>query len=171
MIRAPRKAARLPPTVITLRIIVVELPGGVTWALQIGRSALEGPSSATRTQICFTTAVRVASSSPSRTVRLLGPAVQGPPDGRFLYLNTGLRAGQTGSCWDRRAKVPLRGIKQSMIRAATAKQDGALEARVAGTASDGACVCLRSAVGGRMESRVKMAQGLELVCHRAHEGL
>ena len=141
MIRAPRKAARLAPTVVMLRIVVVDPPAGVTWALQIGRSALEGPSSATRIQICFTTAVRVASSSTSRTVRLLGPAVQGPPDRRFLYLNSGIRAGQTGSCWERRAKVPLRGITWSMIRAATAKQDGELEARVAGTASDGGPAC------------------------------
>jgi hypothetical protein len=141
VIRAARKAARSVPIVVVLRIVIVDPPVGVTWALQVGRSALEGPSSATRAKICFTTAVRVASSSTSRALRLLGPAVQGPPDGRFLYLNSGLRAGQTGSCWDRRAKVPLRGITQSMIRAATAKQAGVLEARIAGTASDGGPAC------------------------------
>jgi hypothetical protein len=129
------------PTVVRLRVVIVDPPVGVTWAMQVGRSALASPSSTKRAQVCFITAVRVASSSTSQALRLLGPAVQGPPDGRFLYLNSGLRAGQTGSCWDRRAKVPLRGITRSMIQTATAKPDGVLEARVSGTASDGRPAC------------------------------
>jgi hypothetical protein len=137
----PRKIQPVSPAVVTLRIVVVDPPAGVRWALQIGRDELERPSSAGRAHVCFTTVVRVASSSRSNPLRLLGPAVQGPPDTRFLYLNSGIRAGQAKSCWDRRAKVPLRGITWSIIRAAAAKPHGALEARVSGTASDGGPAC------------------------------
>jgi hypothetical protein len=46
----------------------------------------------------------VATATGGYTLR--GPAAQGPP-ARFVYVHSGTRAGQVGSCWDRRAKVPL----------------------------------------------------------------
>jgi len=57
-----------------------------------------------------------------------------------VYINTGVRAGQPDSCWDRRAKVPLGGITSDLIAAALAG-DVALEARIEGTARDGGPAC------------------------------
>lgn len=41
---------------------------------------------------------------------LRGALVQGPPTGRFVYINSGKAAGQHDSIWTRRLKVPLRDI-------------------------------------------------------------
>jgi hypothetical protein len=56
-------------------------------------------------------------------------------------VTSGKRAGQANSCWDRRAKVSLKGITPQLI-AAVKQQPGAhLEARIAGTAADGGPAC------------------------------
>jgi hypothetical protein len=65
-----------------------------------------------------------------------GPFVQGPPKQRFVYINIGTYAGQDGSPWSRRLKVPLIGITRKMITAG-----GILEARVIGTGPDGGPTC------------------------------
>lgn len=124
-----------------LRIFIEDPPTGVEWALQVGRDELAAPGKKTSRQICFTTEIRVAPGGGSRTPRLLGPAVQGPPAGRFIYLNSGIRAGQAGSPWDRRAKLPLKGITRSMIREVEARPGAALVARIAGKAKDGGPAC------------------------------
>jgi hypothetical protein len=38
-----------------------------------------------------------------------GPFVQGPPGVRFIYIDIGTAAGQHGSEWSRRLKIPLSG--------------------------------------------------------------
>jgi Family of unknown function (DUF5990) len=69
---------------------------------------------------------------------LLGSFVQGPPNGRFVYLDIGTYAGQTDSCWSRRLKVPLRGITWDVVKQASR---GVLETRVPGTGKDGGPTC------------------------------
>ena len=71
----------------------------------------------------------------------LGAAAQGPADGRFVYINSGRRAGQLATLWDRRAKVPLRGISMAMAQAAMTDEATLLEARIAGTGKDGGPAC------------------------------
>ena len=75
-----------------------------------------------------------------------GPYVQGPPRQRFVYLDIGAYAGQAGSCWSRRMKVPLEGIPAKMLRTG-----GILEARIAGTGRDGGpnCATVRDFDGWR----------------------
>jgi Family of unknown function (DUF5990) len=65
-----------------------------------------------------------------------GPFVQGPPKQRFVYVSIGTYAGQAGSPWGRRLKVPLEGITIKMIRLG-----GILETRVPGTGRDGGPNC------------------------------
>jgi len=129
------------PASLTLRVVVLGPPAGVTWALQIGRDALEAPVATARGRITFTTQVRVAKLAGKATPRLLGVAVQGPPGRRFLYLNSGVRAGQVATCWDRRAKVPLWHITWSMIDSVMSKTSKLLEAQIFGRAKDGGPAC------------------------------
>ena len=72
---------------------------------------------------------------------LIGPLVQGPPNARFVYLDIGTYAGQTGTAWSRRLKVPLTGIASSMINRAADDSRVVFEMHVAGTGRDGGPNC------------------------------
>ena len=110
-----------------LRITVLDPPPGIQWALQLGRDELVEPSAATRTRITFDFAVEVVDGDSPGGFRLRGPAVQGKPGARFVYLGIGSYAGQVGaSGW--RAKISLEGITRKLIDAAQAKRSGVLEA-------------------------------------------
>ena len=73
-------------------------------------------------------------------LRLLGPFAQGPSAKRFVYVNSGKQAGQGESCWDRRAKVPLRGVDASLVEEAAAS-GAVIETQIAGTGRDGGPAC------------------------------
>ena len=100
---------------LRLRILVEDPPPGVTFAVQLGRDQLLPPVTVTPDRLVFEFLVRMAPGT-SGPPRLLGPATQGPPTGRFVYLNSGKRAGQKDTEWDRRAKIPLAGITRTLIR-------------------------------------------------------
>lgn len=119
---------------------MVRPPAGVQWRLQEGRADLIAPTRATGDEIEFEFTLRVG---PPRDglPNFLGPAAQGPADGRFVYINSGRRAGQLGTGWDRRAKVPLRGISAALLNAALTDGGYLLEARIAGTGKDGGPAC------------------------------
>jgi hypothetical protein len=126
---------------IPLRITVVGPPLGVAWAVQSGRNDLIKPSERTEALIAFDVTVRVGAPRTGGQPTLLGRVTQGPPIDRFLYVNSGKRAGQADSCWDRRAKVSLTGITQHLIESVEKHPGARLEARIAGTASDGGPAC------------------------------
>jgi hypothetical protein len=126
---------------VPLRIAVVRPPPGVAWAVQSGRNGLIQPSEHTDTLIAFDVAVRVGASRTGVGPTLLGDITQGPPTERFVYVNSGKRAGQADSCWDRRAKVRLSGITQPMLQSLEGHLGAWLEARIAGTAADGGPAC------------------------------
>lgn len=126
---------------LRLRVTVVRPPPQVVFALQCGRADLIAPSRVGATAISFDLRLRIGGSRPNGRPTLLGPAAQGPPDARFLYVNSGTRAGQPTSCWDRRAKVPLTAITWTLIEAALAVPGAALESRIQGTAGDGGPAC------------------------------
>ena len=44
-----------------------------------------------------------------------GPVSQGPPTGRFIYIDIGKSAGQFDCCQQRRIKIPLAGITWDLI--------------------------------------------------------
>lgn len=126
---------------IVLRITVLNPPGGVVFRLQRGRTELVPPSQERAGSIAFDFALRVADRDGDAPPRLLGPSAQGPPSSRFVYVNSGKHAGQSESCWDRRAKVPLRGVTWAVIEEALAKDGAIIEAAIAGTGRDGGPAC------------------------------
>ena len=129
-----------PPVEIPLRITVVGPPAGVEFRLQQRRSKLMTPARSTSTEIQFDFALRLGPPRAGRP-NFLGEAAQGPPASRFVYINSGRQAGQPGTLWDRRAKVPLQGISEKLVRAVLAAPGTVLEARIAGTAKDGGPAC------------------------------
>ncbi|HEX6899198.1 MAG TPA: DUF5990 family protein [Thermoanaerobaculia bacterium] len=128
---------------LPLRIIVVQPPEGVTFQMQRGQGGkvdLVPPTHASQDSQSFDFALRVG-ERPNGQPNFLGPFVQGPQDGRFVYINSGTLAGQADSCWTRRAKVHLSGITRQMIEQALADPDAILEARIWGLAKDGGPAC------------------------------
>lgn len=99
------------------------------------------PSSATKSRICFDFAVEVVDGGSKGAFRLRGPAVQGRPGERFVYLRIGTYAGQTGTDVARRAKIGLEGITLKLLDAVRAKRAGVLEVQFAGTDSKGGAAC------------------------------
>jgi uncharacterized protein DUF5990 len=125
---------------IPLRIIVVEPPAGVSFALQRGKAELTSVVISTGADLSFELTARVSNKEDVEP-NLLGPFVQGPRGGRFVYVNSGTLAGQTGSSWTRRAKIGLQGITWKLISQASAKPTSILEVRIKGTAKDGGPAC------------------------------
>lgn len=75
------------------------------------------------------------------TPKFLGPIIQGPPLERFVYLDIGTYAGQSGSEWGRRLKIPLKGIDPDWIRMIVEDPSRCLETRVPGVGADGTPTC------------------------------
>jgi hypothetical protein len=119
-------------------VTLLDPPAGVSWALQVGRGELVAPTSAAPSRVSLDFTVEVKEGTGAAPFRLAGPAVQGRPGQRFVYINSGLYAGQPGALAGWRAKVPLEGITRQLIDAATTGRPRTLEAQLAGTARNGA---------------------------------
>ena len=134
---------------LSLRITLVAPPPGVTFRLQRGRHGLDPAAEASEAHLSFDFRLRVHGDREGGPPNLRGECAQGPPAGRFVYVNSGTSAGQPGSCWTRRAKVPLAGITWDLIEQALARPASPLEARIAGTARDGGPACATVPLLGR----------------------
>jgi hypothetical protein len=124
---------------VSLRIIVVNPPAGVRFAVQRGRDEFLEPGSAKAGELVFEFNIRVRNDRAEGAPNFLGPFAQGPRDARFVYVNSGTMAGELGSCWTRRAKIQLAGITWTMIEKAT--RGSFIEVKIAGTARDGGPAC------------------------------
>lgn len=131
----------MSPPELALRIVIEDPLPGVRMCLQRGRADLVEPTRVTSSAVVFDFSVRVGPGKPGGCPVFLGPFTQGPPTARFVYVNSGRRAGQAGSCWDRRAKVPLSEISPSQVEAALADGTARLEVRIHGRSKDGGPVC------------------------------
>lgn len=131
--------AKVAGSDLLLRITVVGPPPGVRFQLQRGRGELEPAVQTTCTAITFEFPLRVA-RRPTGEPNFLGPFAQGPPASRFIYINSGTLAGQSDSCWTRRAKIPLTSITWALIDQARAA-NVPLETEIAGTGRDGGPLC------------------------------
>ncbi len=129
-----------PADVVSLVIRVRRPPPGVRWALQLGRQDLVPPAKVSADELRFEFSARVVESADGG-VDLRGPAVQGPRGGRFVYLTCGKRAGDPGSPWDRRAKVPLEPLRVRLGSAAPRWTEGEWEAQIEGVGRDGGPAC------------------------------
>lgn len=128
--------------VVPIRIVIENPVPGVRIALQRGataRAELVPPVSGTPDALSFDLDAIVEGALADGLPRLLGPFVQGPPQARFVYLCVGRAAGQIGSEWNRRVKVPLGGISRQLVEAL--RGGGRLEARIAGRGRDGSPAC------------------------------
>lgn len=127
---------------ITFRIILEGPPPGVDFGLQEGHGndyqTVQKQRSKTA-DLTFAFTARAKQKATGEPV-FLGPFTQGPPHGRFIYLDIGTYAGQTDTPWSRRLKIPLRGIAWKMVEQASGSSR-VLETRVHGTARDGGPTC------------------------------
>jgi len=135
---------------LPLRITLIKPQADVPFCLQQGKDDLVPPSSESEDNTSFDFIVNIANDRTGGAPNFRGPFVQGPPGGRFIYVNSGTYAGQSDSCWSRRAKIPLSGISWDLIEEALSKSNVVLEAPIAGTAGDGgpACATVRLLDGG-----------------------
>ena len=127
----------------TLRIILEKPTAGVDFGLQKGRGGDYETIQTQRSEgedLHFEFTVRAKTTGQDSLPNFLGPFVQGPTGERFVYIDIGTYAGQTGTCFSRRLKIPLRGITWQMIEAVI---DGGscLETHVAGSGKDGSPSC------------------------------
>ncbi len=125
---------------IRLRVVLVDPPAGVVFAIKRGKREIVSPAMATGADLTFDLAVRVRAEGDGPP-NLLGPFVYGPRGDRHVGLLVGTLAGQTDSCWTRGIKIKLRTITWELIQQLDAIPDAVLEARIAGKARDGGPAC------------------------------
>ncbi|RYY15215.1 MAG: hypothetical protein EOO04_28975, partial [Chitinophagaceae bacterium] len=70
-----------------------------------------------------------------------GPFVHGPRNGRFIYIDIGTAAGQAGTQWSRRLKIPLRDIVFERPDIFSGASKSIMITSVAGTGKDGGPNC------------------------------
>ncbi|MGN6819603.1 MAG: DUF5990 family protein [Sphingomonas sp.] len=127
---------------LPLRIVVDQPLPGVAIALARGNganAALIAPVHASSDALVFDLDVTVDGNTAEGGPRFLGAFVQGPPTARYVYLNVGSMAGQIGSPWQRRVKIPLSGIGWEAIEALGA--GSRLTAHIASKRHDGSPAC------------------------------
>ena len=145
---------------LPLRIVLEKPPRDVDFGLQKGRGTSYETIQKQRFEgkdLTFDFTVRVKRGAKDPAPNFLGPIVQGPPTERFIYIDIGTFAGQTGTCWSRRLKIPLRGITWDMIDRVSADAESLLETRFAGTGKDGspACATVKPFPGWKVVSRLR----------------
>jgi hypothetical protein len=124
---------------IPLRIIITKPLADVTLRVQKGRDELVPPTLESNAETVFDLTVSVELDN--GTPNFLGKFAQGPKDARFIYVNSGKYAGQSDSCWARRAKVSFMNITADQIEAVLASSNSRLETRFTGVGSDGGPTC------------------------------
>lgn len=136
---------------VRVRVKVVMPPSGVAFSLQEGAAGWVPPSANDGESLSFDFPLKVADLGVT-PVRFTGAFAQGPASARFVYICSGARAGQLGSCWSRRAKVPLSGLTAEIVATAMEKEM-TLEGEIQGIAKDGGPAC----------ASVKLLRGWNLV--------
>ena len=126
---------------LPIRVIVIEPPQGVVFAMQCGKDKLLPPSKGSAKSLVFELSVRIAERETGKAPNVLGPYAQGKPDDRFLYVNSGTMAGQQDSRWTRRAKIKTEGITWKLVEQTFATPGAVLEVRIDGHAKDGGPCC------------------------------
>ena len=122
---------------LPLRIVLHRPAPGVRFAIQSGKAELHPPSSVSPDALTFDVAVRLGAPKADGAPSLMPPIAQGPAHDRFVYVNSGVLAGQAESPWTRRAKIKTAGISQALAKEVLSNAGAVLEARVEGTGRSG----------------------------------
>jgi hypothetical protein len=129
---------------VPIRLILVDPPGGVDFGIQKGRGASYETmfvQQRSHGDIPFDFSLTVNDNRSDGFPNFTGAFAQGPPTGRFVYVDVGTLAGQKNTQWSRRMKVPLQGITWSLLRKVAAKPGHVLSARIPGTGKSGGPNC------------------------------
>jgi hypothetical protein len=130
-------------TQLLLRIILEKPPAGIDFALQSGsgnnyqtvQNQVSGED-----DMVFNFSVKLKQDS-SAQFDFAGPFVQGNKGERFIYIGIGTYAGNAGSAWGRRLKVPLRDIAPGAIEKVLNDNKLVLQTRVPGADKHGGPNC------------------------------
>jgi hypothetical protein len=128
---------------VPLRIVLIDPPAGIDYGIQHGSGSNYDTlfvQQKKRGDVSFDFSITVAESKKDGSPNFLGPIVQGPPGGRFVYVDVGTYAGQKNTPWSRRMKIPLQEITWALIKKAI-KPGHTLTARIQGTGKDGGPAC------------------------------
>ena len=130
---------------ITLQIVLLKPTPGVDFGLQKGSGSnfevIQKQRSDSK-DLSFNFAVKVKGDKiKDQSPKLSGSFVQGPTNGKFIYIGIGTYAGQTGTPWSRRLKVPLTGITWKDIDQLIENSNLIMETSVPGTGKDGGPNC------------------------------
>ena len=129
---------------VQIRLVLVDPPAGVDFGIQRGAGTdYESVSVQQRKRgdVSFDFSLTVVDNRKDGLPNFQGPFAQGPPAGRFIYVDVGAYAGQKDTQWSRRMKVPLQGVTWPLIRKAMSKSGHKLAARIPGTGKDGGPNC------------------------------
>ena len=130
---------------IILQIVLVKPPKDVDYGVQKGSGNIYETIQKQRskgTDLSFKFPVTVKGDLKKDTMpKFSGPIVHGPTGGKFVYVDIGTCAGQVGSAWSRRLKVPLYTITWKNIDELIKNPKLYLQTIVPGTAKDGGPNC------------------------------
>lgn len=130
--------------VVSLRIVLVDPTPGVDFGIQEGKGNDYKTISVQRSKaanLVLECTINVKGNRADGPPNFCGPISQGPPTGRFIYVDIGKSAGQFDSCWQRRIKIPLETITWEMIDSVLEKPKRLLQATIPGTGKDGGPSC------------------------------
>ena len=129
---------------VPLRIVLVAPPPGVDFGIQEGKGNDYKTIAVQRSKVgnlSLECTIQVKGNRNDGPPNFGGPISQGPPTGRFIYVDIGKLAGQIDSGWERRIKIPLQGITWEMIDSVLDKPKRWLQATIPGTGKDGGPSC------------------------------
>ncbi len=141
---------------INLQITLIKPTPGVVFGLQKGSGNVYETIQKqipTSNDLSFTFTIKVKGDRPKdKLPKLSGPFVQGPADGKFVYIDIGKCAGQFGTMWSRRLKIPLTGITWEVIDSLSG--DAILQTNVPGIGKDGGpnCATVKPFEGWRIKT-------------------
>jgi len=128
---------------LSLHITLLQPPPGIDFGLQEGKGSEYKTIQCQRSgkhDLHFEAVIKIKSGKDGRP-DFSGPLVQGPAGERFIYIDIGTYAGQTGTDCARRLKIPLKGIDASFLLTFSATPNAIIEANINGTGKDGGPTC------------------------------
>jgi hypothetical protein len=129
---------------VPIRLVLVDPPAGIDFGIQHGHGAEYETLFVQQRKsgdVIFDFSIPVVENRKGGLPNFQGPFAQGPPAGRFVYVDAGTCAGQNNTPWSRRMKVPLHGITWGLIRQTLSNAGSRLSASIAGTGKDGGPNC------------------------------